>query len=70
MKPILESREYANLDGKFCPYCRSKHVVALSPVGIGSDKLGYQHLLCQTCRKKWYDKYQLIGFVPGEDNKI
>ncbi len=46
MPRTIESKEYANLDGKLCPHCRSKHTVALSPVDVGDDALGYQHMAC------------------------
>ena len=63
----LERKEYANLNGKFCPYCRSKHFVSLGPVDVGNNGTGYQHMACKVCRKKWYNQYELVGFVPDKE---
>lgn len=62
----LTSVQYVNFEGKFCPYCDSKHFITLGPVDVGDDKTGYQHMYCQKCGKKWYDQYQLVGFIPSK----
>lgn len=62
----LTSKQYANFDGKFCPYCGSKHFVTLGPVDVDDDGTGYQHMCCQGCGKKWYNQYRLVGFIPSK----
>ena len=63
---VLKSKEYANLDGKFCPYCNSKQVVPLSLVDVGNDGTGHQNMACEACRKTWFDQYKLVGFIPSK----
>lgn len=62
----LTSGQYANFNGKFCPYCGSRHMESTGPVDVGDDGTGYQHIICQACHKKWYAQYQLAGFIPSK----
>lgn len=62
----LSSKEYASRNGDHCPHCGSKHTHSLGPVDVGCDGMGYQHIACQKCHRKWYDRYKLVGFVPSK----
>jgi len=62
----ISSKEYASRNGDCCPYCDSKRVVSLGPVVPNDDGIGYHHIICQACRKKWYDQYRLVGFIPSK----
>lgn len=61
----ISSEEYASHNGDCCPYCNSKDTHSLGPVDVGDDGVGYQHTACQACRKKWYNQYKLVGFIPS-----
>lgn len=54
--------EYLRYHGMFCPFCRSRAIVA--DVLAGRDVHAgafFQTITCQKCHKRWTDRYELVA---------
>ena len=69
-KRPMTNRQYLDLGGDSCPFCRSKDMDVLQLEADGN--IAWQPVACKGCGETWTDEYRLIGYdrAPAETRHV